>query len=117
MNSLQQATVLIVDDEPDLCDMLAFEFSLQGSRVLSASDGDRAFQVVQSQKVDAVVTDIQMANGTGTELLDRIRGQNAYEPPVVFITAYDTMISPIEAYDRGAEAIFGKPFRLKDLID
>lgn len=117
MNALEDATVLIVDDEPDLCDMLAFEFRLQGSRVLSASDGDGAFKLVQSQRVDAVVTDIQMARGTGVELLDRIRARHAHEPLVVFITAYDTALSPIDAYDRGAEGYFGKPFRLKDLID
>lgn len=117
MNSLNEATVLVVDDEPDLCDMLAFEFRLQGSRVLSARDGDGAYEVLQSQEVDAVVTDIQMANGTGIELLDRIREHHANEPSVVFITAYDTALAPIDAYDRGAEAIFGKPFRLKDLIE
>ncbi|MCX5770632.1 MAG: response regulator [Candidatus Hydrogenedentes bacterium] len=117
MTALKHATILVVDDEPDLCDMLAFEFRLQGSRVLSANDGDGAFKLVQSQRVDAVVTDIQMARGTGLELLDRIRARHASEPPVVFITAYDTALSPIEAYDRGAEGYFGKPFRLKDLID
>jgi len=117
MNALEDATVLVVDDEPDLCDMLAFEFRLQGSRVLAANDGEAAFKLVQSQRIDAVVTDVQMARGTGLELLDRIRARHAHEPLVVFITAYDTALSPIEAYDRGAEGYFGKPFRLKDLID
>jgi len=117
MNALEHATVLVVDDEPDLCDMLAFEFRLQGSRVLSANDGEGAFKLVQSQRIDAVVTDVQMARGTGLQLLDRIRARHAHEPLVVFITAYDTALSPIEAYDRGAEGYFGKPFRLKDLID
>jgi len=116
MNILEHATVLIVDDEPDLCDMLAFEFRLQGSRVLAANDGEAAFELVQSQRVDAVVTDIQMSHGTGVQLLDRIRARHAREPLVVFITAYDTALSPIDAYDRGAEGYFGKPFRLKDLI-
>jgi DNA-binding response OmpR family regulator len=97
--------------------MLAFEFRLQGSRVLTAGDGDDAFKLIQSQRVDAVITDIQMAHGTGIQLLDRIRERHPGEPLVVFITAYDTTLSPIDAYDRGAEGYFGKPFRLKDLID
>ena len=118
MDALKDATVLVVDDEPDLCDMLAFEFRMQGSRVLAASDGDGAFRLIQSQRIDAVVTDIQMAHGTGVQLLDRIRAtHNNHEPVVVFITAYDTALSPIDAYDRGAEGYFGKPFRLKDLIE
>jgi len=117
MNSLDGATVLVVDDEPDLCEMLAFEFRLQGSNVLLAGDGERAFELVRSQPIDAVVTDIQMAHGTGIELLDRIRERHSHEPVVFFITAYDTALSPMDAYDRGAEAIFGKPFRLKDLVD
>lgn len=117
MNALEGANILVVDDEPDLCEMLAFEFRLQGSNVLLAGNGESAFETVRSQPVDAVITDIQMAHGTGVELLDRIRARHPHEPIVFFITAYDTALSPIDAYHRGAEAIFGKPFRLKDLVD
>lgn len=117
MQSLKEARVLVVDDEPDLCDMLAFEFELQGSETFHAYNGEGAFKIVQSTKVDAVVTDYRMSECNGLELLDRIRARDAREPAVVFITAYETALAPLEAYDRGAEGVFSKPFHLKDLVD
>jgi len=117
MHSLKEARVLVVDDEPDLCDMLAFEFRLQGSETFHAYNGEGAFRIVQSTKVDAVVTDYRMSECNGLELLDRIRARDVREPGVVFITAYETALAPLEAYDRGAEGVFSKPFHLKDLVD
>lgn len=117
MSSLVEANVLVVDDEPDLCDMLAFQFRLQGSEVRFAHCGEDAFRIVESTPVDAVVTDIRMSHGDGIELLERIRSRDIRKPAVVFITAYDTVMLPLDAYDRGAEGIFSKPFRLQDLVD
>jgi CheY-like chemotaxis protein len=117
MESLKDATVLVVDDEPDLCDMLGFEFRMRGSQVYYAYSGEKAIGIVESTKIDAVITDIRMSNGNGIQLLERIRLRDDRMPAVVFITAYDTAVSPQEAYNRGAEGIFPKPFRLRDLVE
>ena len=61
METLKDKTVLVVDDEPDLCDMVAFEFKLQGSHVLAASNGLGALGIVRSRKVDVIVTDLRMS--------------------------------------------------------
>jgi DNA-binding response OmpR family regulator len=117
MVKLDQATVLVVDDEPDLRDMVAYEFELMGSRVFEAGDGDGALGIMESQKVDAVITDIRMSGCDGIHLLDDIRKRDARDPVVIFITAYDSDLSPFEAYHLGAEGIFAKPFSLKALVD
>lgn len=116
MPSLKEATVLVVDDEADLRDLLAFEFRLLGSKVCAAGNGLGAMEIVKSQKVDAVITDIRMSGGDGIELLDAIRTWNHAEPVVIFITAYDSEVSPFEAYHMGAEGFFAKPFSLKELV-
>lgn len=117
MYSLKDAKVLVVDDEPDLCEMLAFEFELQGSQALHAYNGKGALHIVETTPVDAVVTDLRMADGSGLELLDSIRQRDPQTPPVLFITAYDSELAPIDVYDRGAEGIFAKPFPLKELVE
>jgi DNA-binding response OmpR family regulator len=117
MVKLDEATVLVVDDEPDLRDMVAYEFELMGSRVFEAGDGDGALGIMEAQKVDAVITDIRMSGCDGIHLLGDIRKRDASDPIVIFITAYDSDLSPFEAYNLGAEGIFAKPFSLKALVD
>ena len=122
MVDLKKATVLVVDDEPDLRQMVAYEFELQGSKVYSANDGRGALDIVESRKVDAVITDIRMAECNGIELLGSIRrspaaARHASDPVVFFITAYDSDLSPFEAYHLGAAGIFPKPFSLKALVE
>lgn len=113
---LENASILVVDDEADLCDMLGFEFEMQGSHVFYAYDGEAAFDILNAQNVDVVITDIRMPRANGMELLERIRARDEAHPAVVFITAYDTTLSLREAFYRGAEGFFAKPFRLKDLV-
>jgi len=116
MTQLKECTVLVVDDEQDLREMVAFEFELLGSRVLAASNGLSALGIVESEPVDAVVTDIRMSGCDGIELLNNLRTRSPSRPAVIFITAYDSDLSPCEAYRMGAEGIFAKPFSLKELV-
>jgi DNA-binding response OmpR family regulator len=116
MARLNDRTVLVVDDEPDLREMVAFEFRLLGSKVFSADNGLSALGILESEGVDAVVTDIRMSGCDGIELLNSLRERSPVNPVVILITAYDSDLSPCEAYRMGAEGIFPKPFSLKDLV-
>ncbi len=107
-------SLLVVDDEPDLCEMLSFEFTSKGHRVTSALDGQRAMAILESEPVDVVISDLRMPHLDGYELLDRIKTRNVHAPIVVLISAYAD-VAPEEPYHLGAEALFAKPFRLSDL--
>jgi CheY-like chemotaxis protein len=108
-------TLLIVDDEVDLREILAFQFKKDGFNVLEASNGKEAFELVKSNKIDLVITDIQMPGGNGVELLDNIKQHNSEVPVVLFITGF-TDISVEDAFHKGAEAVFAKPFDRKVLL-
>jgi CheY-like chemotaxis protein len=111
-----ESTILIVDDEPDLCEMLMFEFSAKGYRALAVPDGRQALNLVASQPVDVVISDIRMPHIDGFELLARLKSANVHRPIMVLMSAYAD-VSLEEAHGRGAEALFSKPFRLADLED
>jgi CheY-like chemotaxis protein len=115
MSAQPQAQVLVVDDEPDLQELIAFEFGMCGFRALSAGNGQEAFAIAQREKIDAVVTDIRMPGGDGVELLGKLKELNCETPVVLFITAFADL-SAEEAYHRGAEGIFTKPFDRKALV-
>ena len=60
LKEIKDLTILVVDDEPDLGELVAFEFELVGANVLSASNGKGALELVQNNSIDVVVSDIRM---------------------------------------------------------
>lgn len=110
-----EATILVVDDEELLRNALIFQFKREGYNVLSASNGKEAFEIIKTNKIDAVVSDIQMPGGNGIELLKDVKNFDVEIPVLVFITAFAD-ITEAEAYDLGANAIFSKPFDRKQLV-
>ena len=114
----ETATILIVDDEDDLREAIAFDFSRKGYRALTASGGHEALQTIENEKVDLVITDVHMPKGDGVELLDRIKERFVSLPVFVFIGCSSALdLSPEAAYEKGAEAVFSKPFDRKELFE
>ncbi|MEW6055482.1 MAG: response regulator [Bdellovibrionota bacterium] len=114
-NASKGKTILVVDDDNTLRDAIVFDFKRRGFHVLSAPNGTEAFTIVKNERVDAVVTDVRMPNGTGIELLDNIKTFNLHTPVVIFITGF-TDLALEDAYDKGASVVLSKPFDRKALI-
>lgn len=109
-------TILLVDDEVGLRMAMAYDFKKRGFKVLEAACGRDAFEIVKSAKIDLVITDMRMPDGDGVELLDKIKELNPEIPVVIFVTGFSDL--PLEdAYDKGADAVFSKPFDRKALME
>jgi CheY-like chemotaxis protein len=119
VNSERKRTILIVDDESDLRDAIAFDFKRKGFEILEAPGGRAAFQLIENNHVDLVITDVNMPDGNGIELLDRIKGARQTLPVFVFVAGAVSgeEISPETVYEKGAEAVFSKPFDRKELLE
>lgn len=114
-NVLQGKRVLVVDDEADLREIVASELEFMGGIVTQAENISEAKDILNSEKIDLIVSDIRMPGGTGVDLLDYIKSRDVNEPPIMLITGFAD-ITVQEAFDRGAEALMNKPFKLDDLI-
>jgi len=112
---LQNATILLVDDEPDLLFIMEEWFRREGSRVLTAENGARALEAIRTNQVDAVVSDIRMPVMDGGTMLRSIKSTHTYKPSVMFISCFSD-IEPREAYDLGVEATMEKPVERKELV-
>ena len=112
---LKDASVLLVDDEPDLLEIMAEWFRREGATVFVAENGAEALSLLQTNHVDAVVSDIRMPVMDGIALLRSIKSTHTYKPSVMFITGF-TDIAPREAYDMGVEALMFKPVERTQLI-
>jgi DNA-binding NtrC family response regulator len=106
--------VLIVDDELNMRLVLAAMLKKEGYAITSAADGLEALQILKSNKMDVVVTDLKMPHLDGMELLLRITEQYP-QVPVIIITAHGTVATAVEALKRGALDYITKPFELDDL--
>ncbi len=106
--------ILLVDDDEDFRNILTFSFQRKGYQVSSASGGREAMKIVRAQPIDVVISDIRMPEGDGIELLDQLKDYEIKTPIVLLVTGFAD-ISTEEAYDRGAEALFSKPFDRKSV--
>src|SRR3712207_892544 len=98
--SAARQRVLVVDDEPLLCDVLVFYLEDAGYETLVAHSGHEALELLSKRPVDAVVSDIRMPSGSGIELLDSIKATMPGKPVVLFMTAHSD-ITVEEAYHKG----------------
>lgn len=112
---LKGKTLLVVDDEVDLRDIVASELEFMGGKVYQAENISVAKDFLAKHQFDLIVSDIRMPGGTGIDLLDHVKASNSHIPPIILITGFAD-ITPKEAFNKGAEALMNKPFKLDDLI-
>lgn len=112
---LKGKVLLVVDDEVDLRDIVASELEFMGAKVFQAENIATAKKVLAQHKIDLIVSDIRMPGGTGIDLLDSVKVKDVITPPVILITGFAD-ITVEDAFNKGAEALVNKPFKLDDLI-
>ena len=106
--------ILLVDDDSDILAAMDAILKDAGYETRRAESGFDAFWIVSSEPVQAVVSDIRMANGNGIELLDAMR-KHFPEIPLLFMTGFDD-VSAEDALRRGARGLLSKPFEMTELL-
>jgi putative two-component system response regulator len=108
-------TILVVDDEPMIRDVLVRWLVAAGFRCLQADDGEAAWTTLQQQHVDLVTSDINMPGVSGMELLARV--VSGYpELPVVMLTGFGGTSTAISALTQGACGYLLKPVQRQELV-
>lgn len=106
--------ILVVDDEPFVCDAVRMMLAFDGHEVQTAGSGKEALELFQKGKYDVILTDYAMPSMKGDELAMTIKSL-APEQPVVLITAYAEMLKSDENPLQGVDFIVSKPFLLENL--
>lgn len=110
--------ILIVDDEPDVLELLAYNFQINGFDVLLAKDGEDAFQKLEATKPDVILSDIMMPNMNGVDFCRKLKEDKELKNiPVVFLSAADDDYVTLSAMSAGGEDYISKPVRMKLLIE
>jgi DNA-binding NtrC family response regulator len=105
--------ILVVDDDRDSCELLREIFTTQGWSVETALDPVQALKAAQQEKVDLVVSDVNLeSDQSGLDLLRDLRNQC----PVILVTGFGTLDSAVEAAREGAWDFISKPFKVEEVV-
>lgn len=110
-------TILVVDDEQDLLDLIEYNLKKEGFLVLTAEDGKEGIEVALEHSPDLVLLDIMMPKMDGLEVVERMKeDENLKRIPVIFLTARGDEKTEVEGLNRGGDDYITKPISTTKLI-
>ena len=107
-------TILIVDDEKPIVDILVYNLQKEGYNTIEANDGDTAIKMAFAKKPDLILLDIMLPKVDGLTVCKRIR--NSLNMPIIMISAKDEEIDKILGLELGADDYITKPFSVRELV-
>ena len=107
-------TVLVVDDEQNIVNIIAFNLKKEGYEVLTAGDGEEAVEIVEKHQPDLILLDIMMPKMDGYEACRKIREK--YNIPIIMLTARAEELDKVLGLEMGADDYVTKPFGTRELI-
>ncbi len=111
-------TVLVIDDDPVILELLRVNFEIEGFDVICAADGEEGFAKAQAEQPDIVISDIMMPRRDGLQLLTDLKGHPDTEDlPVILLSAKAQKNEVQQGIDLGADDYITKPFDPLELID
>ena len=112
---LRDTSILVVDDEEVMREVLQTLLVREGCRISTAVDGDAGLELARGQRFDVAIVDVMMPGIGGIETLDRLRKLDE-DLPVILITAYGSLENAIAAMKRGAFDYITKPFKNEEVL-
>ncbi len=109
--------ILVVDDEPDIRNLVALHLRKEGHRVLTASDGNQALRLARERRPALVVLDLMLPDISGTDVCRRLRESPETQGiPVLMLTARTEEIDRVVGFEVGADDYVTKPFSVRELM-
>ena len=114
MKSVMGLKILLVDDEPDIVEVIQDRLEAYGFSVVTAGTGREALKKLAVEKFDGVFMDVKMPELGGIEALEEIRRRDK-KTPIIIITSSSTREAAIDAIAKGANEYILKPFEWQEL--
>lgn len=109
------SSILVVDDEKDLCDLMAESLEDIGHFVLTATGGHEAIHLMAKHDFDLIISDLKMANGDGHLILNNLNNFSSKRPEIIFITGFLGNESEV-LLQKGARAVYQKPLNFDEFF-
>jgi DNA-binding response OmpR family regulator len=109
-----KGTIVVVDDEPNIADLVDMYLAREGFRVLKAGTGEAGLQTVKDHRPRLVVLDVGLPDVDGLEVCKRLRATS--QIPVIFLTARDSEVDRVVGLELGGDDYLTKPFSPAELV-
>ncbi|MEI6105589.1 MAG: response regulator transcription factor [Opitutae bacterium] len=114
---MEKKKILVVDDEPDVTDLVAYHLKAKGFQVECLNDSTASIAKARQLHPDLIILDIMMPHLSGIQLCRILRADNKLaKVPIIFLTAKAEPHDRIEGLESGADDYLGKPFSPKELV-
>ena len=114
INDNPSITVLVVDDEDSIQELLDIGLGREGYRVVTASTGTEGLELFRQERPNLVILDWMLPEMEGIEVCKRIRATD--NVPIIMLTARDTLEDKVNGFETGADDYLVKPFKFKELL-
>lgn len=111
---IENSTILLVDDEPQIRRVLRTALVSQGANVIDVQSGEEALELMRTRTVDLILLDLNMPGLGGFETCRAIR--NGWDVPIIVVSVRDSDKDKVEALDAGADDFVTKPFSTDELM-
>ncbi len=108
-------TILVVDDDKDICSLISEVFIDRGYFVLKTTDGLKALEIIKKEEVNIIISDVKMPNMDGITLLKEVKKEHS-DIEVIIITGFGTIEYAVEAMKLGAYDFILKPLNFSHLL-
>ncbi len=110
----EKKTILIVDDEQKIVDLLVHNLKREGYNTIEANDGATAVEMAKEQRPDLILLDIMLPRLDGLSVCKKIK--NIYNVPILMVTAKDDELDKIVGLELGADDYITKPFSVREVV-
>lgn len=114
---MAKKTILVVDDEQDLLDLIEYNLKKEGFKVLTAENGEKGIEIAKFHKPDLVLLDVMMPKMDGFEVVEIMRqDKKLMRIPIIFLTARSDEKTEIEGLNKGGDDFITKPISTTKLV-
>jgi phosphate regulon transcriptional regulator PhoB len=115
--TMKSKKILVVDDEPDLVELVSYNLKKEGFTIFSAVSGEDALDKIRGNQYDLIVLDLMLPGIQGTELCRILRNDPRTEAlPIIMLTAKGDVADRVRGLETGADDYLSKPFSPKELV-
>ncbi len=109
--------ILVVEDEIQLCEMLAEYLSELGYTPYTSTTGEEALTILDTKPIDLIISDMRMPNMNGIDLLKSVKASRNNDIPIIIMSGYEPSAIQQKIIDQKADEFLMKPFTLKKLTE
>src|SRR3984957_12621816 len=113
-NMIENRTILLIDDEPQIRRVLRTSLASKGARVLDVASGEEAIELLRRETVDLILLDLNMPGMGGLSACHAIR--NGWDVPIIVVSVRESDQDKVQALDAGADDYVSKPFSFDELM-